>query len=395
MKEFRKSCTANINLLLMKGMKEMEPLVSVVMTNHNYGAFVAGAIQSVIDQTYTNWELILVDDASTDQSLEKIRSFSDPRIKLIINKKNGHFAFATNQGRAIVHGKYIATLDSDDRWEKEKLARQVSYLEEHPETVACFTWVKCIDENGLFAEDSEMEQKFAARNRSRSEWIHDLILYGNCLNNPSSMFRRDVDDQLIRYNLAVIQLPDYDQWVRMIQSGEFYVLEEPLVRYRRIANGASISTPSMEKFHRHYLEEAWIIGNTIRNMDDQLFLEAFQKEMLHHEAHTPEEIEIEKAMLLCSEHFDNAGVKLYGFEMMERLFQLESTAEQLREKYGFSQHRLYQMTGNPIFFDPLCRLEEEKLRSRVTELEDKVRLMEGSRWWKLGKQIRRLKNRDK
>ena len=81
--------------------------------------------------------------------------------------------------------------------------------------------------------------------------------------------------------------------------------------------------------------------------------------------------------------------------MMEQLLRNEETARLLREKYDYTQHQLYRMSGNPIFFDPLCRLDAEKQRSRTEELENRIRLMEGSRWWKLGKQIRRLKNRDK
>lgn len=372
-----------------------DPLVSVVITSYNNEAYIGEAVRSVLDQTMRDLELIIVDDASTDHSLDVIRSFQDDRIRVLVNERNSQISVARNRGFAAAKGKYLAALDSDDAWMPDKLEKQVSWMESSPRTGVCFTWLELMDGRGNRIRQEDMENLYRVENRSREQWLHDLLLNGNCLADDSSLISRGTMERIEGCRPGLVQLQDLDRWIRVVLEDEIHVIQEPLLRYRRAGDGASISAQKPETFHRHYLEAAWIIGNTIRGMDPSLFRKAFRKEMKHPEAEAPEEIEMEKALLLCSDLFQNDGVKLYGFEMMEQLLRNGETARQLREKYDYTQHQLYRMSGNPIFFDPLCRLEEEKLRSRVTELEDKVRLMEGSRWWKLGKQIRRLKNRDK
>jgi hypothetical protein len=107
-------------------------------------------------------------------------------------------------------------------------------------------------------------------------------------------------DRIQGSRLGLVQLQDLDRWIRVLQEEEIHVIQEPLLRYRRAGDGSSISAPSPEKFHRHYLESAWIVGNTIRDMEDKLFRAAFRQEMKRPGAETPEETEIEKALLLCT-----------------------------------------------------------------------------------------------
>ena len=123
-----------------------EKLVSIVMVNYNQERFIKEAIDSVIAQTYQNWELIIVDDGSTDQSVDIIKNYDDDRIKPIYLEENSHICIATNVGFSHVTGEYIARLDSDDVWEKEKLYKQVALLEEKPNARVCFTQVNLIDE---------------------------------------------------------------------------------------------------------------------------------------------------------------------------------------------------------------------------------------------------------
>ena len=134
-----------------------EKLVSIVMVNYNQERFIKEAIDSVIAQTYQNWELIIVDDGSTDQSVDIIKNYDDDRIKPIYLEENSHICIATNVGFSHVTGEYIARLDSDDVWEKEKLYKQVALLEEKPNARVCFTQVNLIDENGQNINEKESE----------------------------------------------------------------------------------------------------------------------------------------------------------------------------------------------------------------------------------------------
>ena len=103
-------------------------LVSIIMPNYNSEKYVKESIQSVLDQTYQNWELILVDDCSTDNSLEIVKSFGDDRIKIFQNETNSGAAVSRNYALRMAEGKWIAFLDSDDLWSPEKLSLQIDFM---------------------------------------------------------------------------------------------------------------------------------------------------------------------------------------------------------------------------------------------------------------------------
>ncbi len=155
------------------------PLVSVILPAYNHEAFVAEAIESVLNQTYQNIELIVADDASIDDTAKIMQQYSE------------HFAdeyyFQENVGRREqflklkTTGKYIALASSDDFWEPEKLALQVDYMEKHAEVAACFCWCRYIDENKNELE----EMRFIQKNRNRYEWMNYFWEKGNVLCHPS------------------------------------------------------------------------------------------------------------------------------------------------------------------------------------------------------------------
>lgn len=109
-------------------MKNSE-LVSIIMPNYNCGKFIKETIESVINQTYENWEILFVDDCSTDNSIEIVKSFNDARIKIFINKENTGAAVSRNCALREATGKWIAFLDSDDLWEKDKLEKQIEFMQ--------------------------------------------------------------------------------------------------------------------------------------------------------------------------------------------------------------------------------------------------------------------------
>ena len=111
----------------------MQPLVSIGMPVFNCEKTLNIAVQSILNQTYSNWELILIDDGSEDKTLEIANSFQDSRIKVIADGRNQQLPIRLNQAIALSRGKYFARMDGDDVSYPERLQRQVEYLEQHPE----------------------------------------------------------------------------------------------------------------------------------------------------------------------------------------------------------------------------------------------------------------------
>ncbi len=118
------------------------PRVSVVLCVYNQAAYVAEAIASILGQTLTDLELIIVDNGSTDSSPEVVHSFTDPRIRYVRNERNLGHAGSLNRGRALARGRYLAIMDSDDISLPERLARQADFLDAHPDVAMCGSWVE-------------------------------------------------------------------------------------------------------------------------------------------------------------------------------------------------------------------------------------------------------------
>lgn len=127
-------------------------LVSIIMPNYNSSKFIKKTIDSVISQTYTNWELIIADDCSTDDSISIINNFNDSRIKLINNEKNGGAAVTRNNAIKEAKGKWIAFLDSDDLWEEDKLKKHLEFMMNNDSVFSC-TAYKVINSNGELIKD--------------------------------------------------------------------------------------------------------------------------------------------------------------------------------------------------------------------------------------------------
>ncbi len=342
-----------------------QPLVSIVLTLYNDERFIAEAIESVKRQSYQNWELIIVDDASTDKSAEIAETYTDDeRIRLIRNEKNGQVSNAHNVGDRICRGAYIAPLDSDDLWVPEKLEKQVAYMETHPACGACLTLVETINDKGETTEDPETAELFKAENRSREDWLKELMTTGNHLANDSALIRKTVMDDIGENDLCLIQLHDYDIWVRVLLKYEIHVIQEPMLKYRKFEGSGSLSTGSRANLRRLYFEYSYIIGRTVREMDGELFRKVFAGVMKNPEARTEEEILCEKAILLggdtllCTE-------KGYAFELFEQIFRDPELTAVMEEKYGMTQHDVYRMTGKRVYRDWTTEAEIAELKARL------------------------------
>ncbi len=207
------------------------PLVSVAMASYNHARFVAQAVESVLGQTLTDLELIVVDDGSTDGTPDIVASFRDPRLKLISIKKN-RAIHSRNHALMRCTGRFIAFQNSDDVWSSEKLEQQVEELESDKETSACFTSVEIINAKGERDIGTWAEGLFQNRGRAGANWLRWFFDHGNCLCFPSAVVRNKDLRAVGMLRESLVQLPDYDLWIRLAAMGNFSVLDGKLTQYR-------------------------------------------------------------------------------------------------------------------------------------------------------------------
>lgn len=211
--------------------------VSILLCAYNAEPFIKEAIDSILRQTYRDFELIMVNDGSTDQTLEIMRSYADERICVV---DAGHdYIRSLNIGLDHCHGEFIARLDADDLMEPTRIEEQLKLMRHHEDMTACFTWATAFGEQtGLFGSHVQ-------------GWIptpYFWLLTGNFLQHPTAMIRRDfLEKHNIRYQYYDYA-EDYKIWAEMAKCGaNFYVYPKPLILHRMDARQVS----------RVYAHEQW------------------------------------------------------------------------------------------------------------------------------------------
>ncbi|WP_052494084.1 glycosyltransferase [Nitrosospira sp. NpAV] len=233
------------------------PLVSVILPSFNHAAFVNEAVQSVLDQTFRDFELIVVDDGSSDGTADIVASIRDPRLTLIRLSEN-RAVHARNLALSRARGQYVAFQNSDDIWVPAKLAAQLEAMESASHYIACFTAAEIVDKNGRPASDTWASGIFTTVNRSATNWLQHFFDAGNCLPLPSAIARRSEVIGLGAFRPSFVQLGDMDLWIRLAALGEFFILAEPLTKIR-IMEGANLSTPSLRGHRQAQIEFATVL----------------------------------------------------------------------------------------------------------------------------------------
>jgi glycosyltransferase involved in cell wall biosynthesis len=204
------------------------PKITVLMPVYNCELYVREAVESILNQTYTDFELLIIDDASTDTTASIVRTYNDSRIQLIEKPVNTGYTNSLNQGLKIAKGKYIARMDGDDSCKPDRFSKQVAYLNAHPETVLCATAFKVIGREIYFGSPQNHDA------------IKLALLDGNCICHSSVMMRKEtLDIHSVIYDKTKEPAEDYAMWIRLLFLGKLHILPEILVEYRVYANQVS------------------------------------------------------------------------------------------------------------------------------------------------------------
>lgn len=204
------------------------PKITVLLPVYNCEFYIQRAVESILNQTFADFEFLIIDDASTDATVAILKKFDDSRIQLIQKPVNLGYTNSLNYGLQIAKGEYIARMDADDISYPERFAQQVAYLETHPEVVVCGTTYKIVGNNKQITLPEQHEV------------IKIGLLWGNCILHPSVMMRKKVlADFSIQYDTSKEPAEDYALWVRLLSYGNFHNLQAVLMEYRVYANQVS------------------------------------------------------------------------------------------------------------------------------------------------------------
>lgn len=221
-----------------------KPMVTVLMSVYNGEKFLKEAIESILNQTFTDFEFLIINDGSTDNSVEIIELYNDPRIRLVNNEKNLKLIASLNKGISLARGKYIARMDCDDVSMSERLEKEVEFLESHLDYGLVGTYYTVIDGEG--------KEQYNVSYPSSNELIK-LFLSLNCpLAHGSIMGRIELFKQNLYGSKESYAVEDYELWTRMAKMTKIHNIPEYLFRYR--IYGESFSDSKTQLMYNQTLE---------------------------------------------------------------------------------------------------------------------------------------------
>jgi glycosyltransferase involved in cell wall biosynthesis len=207
------------------------PAISIIMPFYNAAPFLEEAVKSILNQTWSDFEFIIINDGSTDGSEKIIQAFSDKRIKYFLNKENMGLVYSLNKGLEAAEGPMIARMDGDDISLPDRLQKQFEYLRMHPDADLVATQVQLINEKGqhtgFWKEDRE---------NNSPELIREFLAINNCIAHPTILAKAVIIKKL-GYRSSQGQAEDYDLWLRWISAGKtIHKLNDVLVKHRILPN---------------------------------------------------------------------------------------------------------------------------------------------------------------
>ncbi len=226
------------------------PKVSVVIPAFNAMKYLPQTVESVLQQTFIDFEVLIIDDGSSDSIRQWVNEVTDLRVKLISQENQG-VSVARNTGIAAAQGEYVAFLDADDLWEQTKLEKQVRCLEDNPTVGLVHTWMAIVDWEG------KPTGRVMSSNAEGNVWKQ--LVERNTVACSSVMVRRCCFEVGVfsPRDVCPVDVEDWEMWIRIAARYPFAVIKEPLMRYRQHPNNTSKNWQSIEQAFRLVIEKAF------------------------------------------------------------------------------------------------------------------------------------------
>ncbi len=357
-----------------------DPKISVVMITYNHEKFIAEAINSILSQTYSDFELIIVDDGSSDKTMKIIQEYDDSRI-IILEQENSGPSIALNVGINKSRGEFIAFMSGDDVSLPNRLITQIEQIElQEADMIFCLPQI--IGPDSKILSNKICPIFFHNDFRNTAELFQKLFTYGNFLCAPTCFCRKSAIGKIGQFKRGLIQLQDFDYWIRACKKNLVIKLQkEPVLRYRFLF-GVNLS--GYHNKNRILAETTLLYRSFLDNVPIELLRSAFGEKISMNVLVDDADIEIDKSFLFL-EH-SNSSVKAIGIERLTLQFEDEEIYKKLTTERHFNTSRLFQLarfSNMETFFFP--RLLKAGLRVVQIFLLRYTPLMvsEGPKWTRM------------
>lgn len=348
--------------------------MTVILTSYNHERHLRQAIESVLHQTFSDFDLIIADDASTDGSWDIISSYNDTRIHTIRYGENTYGWFINDiLLNEEILSDYIAIHHSDDIWEPQKLEKQVKFLDDNLNIGAVFTDAIIIGEsNEILYENSIFNQK----NRDRYNWLNHFFYIGNALCHPSILARRELFKTCGVYRYGLNQLGDFDLWIRLCFKYDIHVLPEKLMRLRVLKNNLNASAIRIDTRIRQQFEFLKILDNFRKIKTFEELIKIFPSAQKYE---TIEEHDIEFMLGLISLDTTEALYKdiihLFGATLIFEALNDNNRSKNIEKFYGFTQRDFASLSGKNDIFSVELKNNIKSLKLLLEKKDNEIELL--------------------
>lgn len=342
------------------------PKLTVLVTTYNHEKYIAECIRSILTQSFQEFELIIVDDGSIDNTRKIIQQFNDSRIVYHYQENQGPSA-AANAGVALSRAEFISMISGDDIAYAGRLECQYNYFLNHPETTIIFGRCEIIDEEGKKLPAHPLQKFFdSVMYTNRYQLFHRFFFEGNCLNIVTCMFRKSLFQKIKGFQFASLQLQDYMLWFEWLKYAEFVLLDEKLAYYRIRHEHKNLSSKKNDA--RMFFEHVTIIENILDNLDIVFFKKAFFSEIKRPGFSSDADFELEKAFLYLKH--TEASIHAIGLKKLFYLLQDNVIRVRYLNEYNMSMQDYYALTEK-------MRLKKHSFKERYYQLKHSLKSLLG------------------
>lgn len=371
---------------------ENKPLVTVVMVTHNEGRYLRESMPAILSQSNTDFEVVIMDNGSEDDTQEYIATITDPRVRSYRNENLG-LGLAYNIGIQNAKGSWIALGNADDLWYQHKLAKQVNAFNE--KTAVVFTQAELIDDSGkAIPEEIARTFPFSFDNRAPVKMFERLFFHTNFLCAPSAIIQKDL---LLKhpFDPMLIQLQDFDMWAHLIKTHEFHIIQEKLTGYRVRLDGSNISLNKKNR-SRVLLELGVVYERIFDGIEHEFFREAFKDHLRRPQFAGQIEFEFEKAFLYLKLH--EPAVKRIGLTRFYELMSKDDSRKVGESVYGISMRDVWSWCLSPLYADAdvlkesggahIELLQELKsTKQELAQMKETMSAITSGKFWKLREKV--------
>lgn len=348
------------------------------MICYNHERYIGEAIESILSQTYSDFELIIVDDGSSDATINIIRGFRDPRIT-VVEQKNSGPSIALNNGISKGRGEFIAFMSGDDVSFPNRLMTQIEQIElQQADILFCLPQI--IGPDSKILSNNTLREFFNRDFETTADLYSQLFYSPNFLCAPSCFCRRAALEKVGRFKRGLIQLQDFDYWIRACKKNLVIILSrDTLVKYRYLFGG---NLSDYRNANRTMTEMTAIYRGFFDDAPADLLLKAFGEKITRGVLDGSPDLEIDKSFLFLSH--STASVREIGMERMIKQFEDGEHYRKLKVERNFDTAEFFQIekTGKPVVLGVIGNLKKNIFRffRNFFFLYFPLFISEGSRW---------------